>query len=201
MCRLLARDPRGSRPPPGGGRMSADVQVAVLGARRVERSASSRSIGRARPVVTLTAFALLALYGALRWATMLAPEPVWRTVGLVAVAVAIAALGPLAHARAPGARLVAVALVVLGVIALFPISGYPLEWARHLRIAVSARAIDDGLASLPRVVVPFKGHLHWTRAVLELGAAMLLLGGALTLASSRRPFGEARLAGAALPMV
>ena len=57
------------------------------------------------------------------------------------------------------------------------------------------------MAALPLVIVPYHSRDPWTTAVILLGAGLLLIGGALTLASSRRPVGEARLAGAALPMV
>ena len=84
---------------------------------------------------------------------------------------------------------------------MFPLSGFPLHWALHLQIARTADAINNGMASLPLVIVPYHSRDPWTTAVIVLGAGLLLLGGALTLASSRRPVGEARLAGAALPMV
>ncbi len=47
----------------------------------------------------LVAYAALALYGALRWGTLMNPEPTWRLLGLVALAAAIFALGSAALAR------------------------------------------------------------------------------------------------------
>ncbi|MGO9754565.1 MAG: transglutaminase-like domain-containing protein [Solirubrobacteraceae bacterium] len=179
--------------------MSSVPQVAVLGAKRRERAAAAS--GRGRPLPTLLAFAVLGVYGVLRWGTMLAHEPIWRLLGLVAVAVLVAALGEAAHAHARDLRIPAIVAIALCAIAVIPISGFPLHWVAHLRIARTARAIGDGLSALPSVIVPYDGSRHWTSAVIVLGAGLLLLAGALELASSRRPHGEARLTGVALAMI
>ncbi|MGO9898888.1 MAG: transglutaminase-like domain-containing protein [Solirubrobacteraceae bacterium] len=178
--------------------MSSGSQVAVLGARRRERCAAASP--RGRPRLTLLAFALLGVYGVLRWGTMLAHEPTRRLFGLVAVSVAVAVLGELAHTHAREQRIAAIVAIALCVIAVIPISGFPLHWVLHLRIDRTARAIGDGLSALPSVNVPYDGSRHWTEAVIVLGAGLLLLAAALELASSRRPHGAARLAGVALAM-
>lgn len=181
--------------------MSAEAHVAVLGSGRVERRSGARAAPAGRPFVTLLAFGLLGLYGILRWATMLAAPPLGRMLGLVALSIVIAALGGVAHSRERAVRIAATVAIVIGSLAVFPLSGFPLHWALHLQIARIADAISNGIAALPLVIVPYHSRDPWTTAVIVLGAGLLLLGGALTLASSRRPVGEARLAGAALPMV
>jgi transglutaminase-like putative cysteine protease len=178
--------------------VSSGSQVATLGTRRREGSAAASP--RGRPRLTLLAFALLGVYGVLRWGTMLAHEPTWRLFGLVAVAVAVAALGEPAHAHAREQRIAAIVAIAVCAVAVIPISGVPLHWVLHLRIDRTARAIGDGLSTLPSVNVPYDGSRHWTEAVIVLGAGLLLLAAALELASSRRPHGAARLAGVALAM-
>ena len=46
-----------------------------------------------RPVIRLLAFGALGLYGVLRWGTLLSPAPTWRLLGLLALAIALAARG------------------------------------------------------------------------------------------------------------
>jgi transglutaminase-like putative cysteine protease len=181
--------------------VSAGAQVAVLGAGRRGEPVRERRETVRRPLFTLGAFALLGVYGVVRWATMLTPEPIWRLLGLVALSVAIAALGSAIHGRPPELRIPGIVAIVVGAVAVVPVSGFPLRWAVHLRLAVTYRAIRHGMHALPSVIVPYDGVVRWTTPVIVLGAGLLLLGAALTLASARRPVGEARLAGAALPMI
>ena len=68
---------------------------------------------------------------------------------------------------------------------MFPIAGIPFTWIRHVRIAVTANAIGQGLTALPNVLVPYLGINEWVRVVIVLGAGVLLLDAAL-LAASRR---------------
>jgi transglutaminase-like putative cysteine protease len=167
---------------------------------------------------TLVAFVLLAGYGTLRWATMLAHPPAARLAGLIALACAAAALGAATRAGDPRVAFAGNVAIVVAALAMLPLAGIPLTWIVHARIAVIARAIDEGLSTLPGVLVPYRGADEWTRVVIVLGDGMLLLGGALTLATSqRRPargqldagglrdggawVGAARLAGAALPLI
>ena len=74
-------------------------------------------------------------------------------------------------------------------------------WVRHVRIAVTADAIDQGLSALPHVLVPYNGINEWVRTVIMLGAGVLLLDAALMVAFAPRPLGELRRAVAALPLV
>ena len=188
--------------------MSATPQVAVLGAGRFNTNAASARRRRAPDgVLTLVAFALLGAYGLIRWATMLSHPHVGRLTGLLALALAVTALGWSAHDAPRLLRLALTAGCVLGGLAMIPMSGFPFAWFWDVRIAVQFRAIGHGLSTLPGVIVPYKGHDRATASVITLGAGMLLLGGALTLAAARRrprPGGaarEARLVGAALPLV
>ena len=156
---------------------------------------------------TVVAFALLAAYGVLRWATMLTAPPAGRMAGLIALACLIAALGGGLHADRAGGRAGAGIMIAVAALAMIPMAGIPLQWFAHARVAATAGAIEEGISQLPGVLVPYRGSDPWTRAVIVLGAGMLMLGAALTLATSRRGdsggrrVGEARLAGAALPLV
>jgi transglutaminase-like putative cysteine protease len=181
--------------------VSSGAQVAVLGPHRIEPPAARPLRVDRRPLVTLAAFGLLGSYGVLRWGTMLSPEPGWRLLGLVALALVIVALGPAAHAERSDVRAGAVAGMVVASIAIIPMSGFPLRWLLHLRIAVAWRGIGNGLSALPTVVVPYGGPQRFTTAVIVVGAGLLLLVAALTLATARRPFGEVRLGAAAVPLI
>jgi transglutaminase-like putative cysteine protease len=179
--------------------MSTGAQVAVLDARGVKHTRlRADPDAAARPLIRLIAFAALGLYGALRWGTMLSPMPTGRMLGLLAVAVALAAAGPALRARS---RLLLVGAIVVAVILLFAIAGLPWRWIRHLRFAISADAIDEGLSSLPRAYIPYNGINEWVRMVIVLGGGLLLLLAAISLAFAPRSVGEVRRAAAAVPLV
>lgn len=146
----------------------------------------------------LAAFAAFGLYGALRWATLLHPSPTWRAVGLVAVSTAVVAIGVALQGRA---RPLLVFGAVLALLATFAFSGVPFHWVRHLRIYATANGIGEGLSGLPRALVPYSGLNQWIREVMLLGAGVLLLTSALTLALAPRPLSETRRAAAALPLL
>jgi transglutaminase-like putative cysteine protease len=148
--------------------------------------------------VRLATFAVLAAYGADRWATLERGAPTWRLLGLLALALALVAGGPIVRRRS---RTLAAALAVIAVIALFPLAGVPLAWVVHVRIAVTASAIGEGLSALPGVLVPYAGVDEWVRLVIALGAAVLLIDAAVMLALAPRDAGDLRRAGAALPLV
>ncbi len=113
------------------------------------------------------------------------PAPTGRLIGLVAVAVALAGLGPVmiererAGAAHRGATdpltAVGAPLALIAVLAVFPIAGVPLEWTTHLRVSVTADGIGQGLSALPGILVPYAGINEWVRTVIVLGAAVLLL--------------------------
>ncbi len=90
---------------------------------------------------------------------------------------------------------------IVALLAALALSGVPLAWIRHARIAVTANAIGAGLSALPRASVPYSGINDWVRVVNVLGAGVLLLDAALVLAFTTKALGDLRRAGAALPLV
>jgi hypothetical protein len=192
--------------------VSSTTQVAVL-------ASLGREAGPSRPatrtgdhlLVRLTAFTALGLYGVLRWGTLMKPAPTWRLVGLLALAVALAGLGPVlverertvaaSNGRSDAISLVGAPLALLAVVLAFPVAGIPLGWIIHLRVAVTADAISQGLSALPGILVPYTGINDWARVVMNLGAAVLLLDAGMLLAFAPPALGDIRRAGAALPLI
>jgi hypothetical protein len=153
---------------------------------------------RRRVVVRLTTFGALGLYGTDRWMTLMRDPPVWRLIGLLALAVALAGIVPWVRRRG------GVAAGVLGVglmLAALPMAGLRWHWVVHLKIADSVTRIGDGLQALPNVLVPYLGFDHGVRLVIVLGAAVLLLDGAAVIGFAPRTFGDGRRAAAALPLL
>jgi transglutaminase-like putative cysteine protease len=157
----------------------------------------STPVGR-RGVVRLAAFTLLGVYGVLRWATLLSPAPGARLFGLLGLALVVA--GPVGWLRGRSATAALVAALV-AVLALLALAGIPVAWIVHVRIAVTAREIGNGLGALPHVLVPYDGINETVRLVTVLGAGILLLDGALVLAWTPPEAGEARQVIAVLPLV
>lgn len=192
--------------------MSSTTQVAVLaplgtdaGPSRVARRSGDR------PFVRLVAFTALGLYGVLRWGTLMKPAPTWRLLGLLVLAVALAGIGPALLEReravaAAGGRgepvsALGAPLALLAVLLAFPVAGIPVAWIIHLRVAVTADGISQGLSALPGILVPYSGVNEWARVVMLLGAAVLLLDAGLLLAFAPPALGDVRRAGAALPLI
>src|SRR5947209_779931 len=98
--------------------------------------------------------------------------PGWRLLGLLALALILVVAGTVARRRSFALALVLVALAAL---AMLPLAGVPLNWLLHVRIAVTASAIGDGLSALPGVLVPYTGVDEWVRLVISLGAGVLLI--------------------------
>jgi transglutaminase-like putative cysteine protease len=73
-----------------------------------------------------------------------------------------------------------------------------VSWLYHARVAAIANGVGQGLSALPGVLVPYLGVNPWVRIVISLGAGLLLLGAALTIAT-RSP-SEARRAASALQL-
>ncbi len=180
--------------------MSAGSEVAVLVPAGTTRARSRRAAPstRDRPLLRLVSFAALGLYGTLRWATLISPAPVWRLVGLLGLAVLLVGAGIVIGGRS---RVAMAVLTVLSVLAAFAVAGVPFSWVRHLRIAVTADGIGQGLSSLPRVLLPYLGINQWTQTVILLGAAVLLLDAALIVALSPRRLGDGRRAAAATALI
>ena len=179
--------------------MSSGAQVAILDSRGVRRTRPrSETHPDEQPAIRILAFAALALYGALRWGTMLSPVPVARMLALVALASAIVAFGPLLRER----KAAVIALAGLAAfVALFALAGIPLSWIRHVRIAVTAQAIGEGIADLYQAFMPYNGVNQSIRLVIVLGGGLLLVLAALPLVIGPRPLGEWRRAASAFPLV
>lgn len=173
-------------------------QVAVLGARG--RIGLARDTASAyRPVVRLLTFGALALYGTLKWSTLITGgRTVPRLLALLAVALLLAAGRPL---LARQSRLLAAGATVVALVAVFPLAGVPLEWVVHLRIAVAANAIGEGLSALPQALVPYSGVDPYVTMVIVLGGAVLLFDAALLVAFAPPAMEDLRRVGAALPLV
>jgi len=192
--------------------VSSTTQVAVLApiGRDAPPSRRFAQTGE-RPLIRLIAFAALGLYGVIRWGTLMNPAPTWRLIGLLGLAVALAAVGPVLlerervvaaeHGRTESVSAVGAPLAVLAFLAIFPISGVPLGWVTHLRVAVTADGIGQGLSALPGILVPYSGINQWAQTVILLGAAILLLDAGLLLAFAPPVLGDIRRAGAALPLI
>jgi transglutaminase-like putative cysteine protease len=128
----------------------------------------------------------------------MSPAPTWRLLGLLGLATVVVGAGPLLGRR--GWRLAAPASI-LAIVGMLAIAGVPLGWLWHIRIAVSGRAIGQGLSALPGLLLPYVGINEWVRLVILLGAGILLLDAAILLAFAPPALGDARRAGAALPLV
>jgi transglutaminase-like putative cysteine protease len=153
---------------------------------------------RRRAVVRLATFGALGLYGTDRWMTLMRNPPVWRLIGVFALALALAGIVPVVRRYNRGAA------GVLGVgliLAALPMAGLRWHWVVHLKIADSVTRIGDGLQALPNVLVPYLGSDHGVRLVIVLGAAVLLLDGAAVIGFAPRTFGDGRRAAAALPLL
>ncbi len=193
--------------------MSTNTQVAVLAPLRKDQGPRPRAIakGHDRPLIRLVSFGALGLYGVVRWGTLMNPAPTGRLVGLLAVALLLAGLGPvLVERERAGAALrgatepltaLGAPIALIAILAVFPISGVPLSWTIHLRVADTANGIGQGLSALPGILVPYGGINTWARIVILLGAAVLLLDAALLLAFAPPALGDIRRAGAALPLL
>ncbi len=196
--------------------MSSTTQVAVLAPLGQEAGSGRQSARTAeRPLVRLIGFAALGLYGVVRWGTLMTPAPTWRLLGLLALAVALAGVGPvlLEREREVAARAgrngggrdlisqVGAPMALVAILAAFPLAGVPLAWIVHLRVAVTVNGIGQGLSALPGILVPYSGINEWARIVMLLGAAVLLLDAAMLLAFAPPALGDVRRAGAALPLI
>lgn len=183
--------------------MSAGAaRIAVPGAGRsgIVDQTREASPDAAAPVVRLMAFAALALYGTLRWSSLLTGAR-GRLLGLLALALLLAAARPVLSRR--GARL-AVAIAILVLVAMpaaLVVAGIPVGWIVHVRIGAIASAIAEGIPALPQVLLPYTGDDRAVRLAIVLGAGLLLLGAALLVAFAPPVMEGLRRAGAALPLV
>jgi transglutaminase-like putative cysteine protease len=182
----------------GEPRLGADA-VVLLPADRARGGTERQPAALAeRPRIRLISFAALGLYGTIRWGTLLSPAPTWRLLGLWALAMALAASGLMIRVHR---RIAITLLAAIAAILVLPLSGIPIRWVTHERVAVTANAIGTGLSALPRALVPYNGINDWLRMVIVMGAGVLLLDGGLMLAFAPRPLSDLRRAAAALPLV
>jgi hypothetical protein len=177
--------------------VSVGAEVSVLGPRWAMPSAAGARSGE-RPVVRIVTFAAFGLYGTLRWSELMSPAPTWRLLAVLGVAVLVVALGTALEGRP---RWLVAMAGVLGAIAILALAGVPAEWVRHVRLAVGADAIGQGISALPNALVPYLGINHWVRVVIILGAGVLLLDAAMLVAFAPRSPGDVRRAAAALPLI
>jgi transglutaminase-like putative cysteine protease len=177
------------------------LSILPAAGRAQAQSVAAHPSARARPVVRLLAFAALATYGALRWSVLLTPRPSARLLGVVALAVLAAGALPALMRRGRTGR----ALGLLGVIAVLlgalGLCGIPISLIRHAHVGAIANGIGQGFTALPRVTVPYVGVNDWARVVIMLGAAVLILDAGLVLGFAPAALGDARRAGAALPLI
>ncbi|MBV8430304.1 MAG: hypothetical protein JO244_04030 [Solirubrobacterales bacterium] len=175
----------------------SNAQVAVLGMRGQvvpdRRSAASRP-----QTVRLVAFGVLGVYAAARWSSLLTGGTHGRLIGILGLALMLAAGRPVIAVRS---RLLAALFTALILVAAFPVAGVPLHWVLHFRLAVMANAIGQGLSGLPQALIPYTGFDPWVRLDIVLGGAVLLFDAALLLAFAPREMDDLRRAGAALPLV
>jgi transglutaminase-like putative cysteine protease len=165
---------------------------------RASRAPRRELTSTGRTVIRLITFAALGLYGILRWARLTASAPTGRLLALLGLAVVLVAAVTVLRRFGPVPAVLAAGLLCL--LAL-PVAGLPWHEFVHVKIAVSARHIGDGLSGLPAAIVPYSGANHWVRTVITLGAAVLLLDAAVVLAFAPEAFGDLRRAGAALPLI
>jgi transglutaminase-like putative cysteine protease len=166
-----------------------------------ERAGTRRSeppSARVAWLIRVTSFAALAAYGLLRWATLLQPAPTGRLLGLLALSVVLVAIVP--QLRILGSP-PAIAAAVLVVLVALPMAGLNWHDFLHLRVVAAVREIGSGLSGLPGSYVPYIGDSPAIRLVITLGAAVLLLDGAVVLSFASGALSEARRAAAALPLI
>ena len=137
-----------------------------------------------------------------RWATLLSPRP-----DLASARAAGAGGRAGRRRRAPSCAATARVPGASSTGACVPARRCPLAGLRwhsfvHVRIARQrSRYIGDGLVALPNALVPYTGTSHAVRTVIVLGAAVLLLDAAARAGLRAPRLGDARRAGAALPLI
>jgi transglutaminase-like putative cysteine protease len=180
--------------------VSTVAQPAVL--RTIVRGGSStgelRAPARPRLVIRLITFAALGGFGVIEWGKLVKPAPTGRLLGLLGLALVLVAVGPLMRRYR---RLLVPVVAVVALLGALAVCGVPVGWITHVRIAVTADWIGQGLQALPGIFIPYTNINESVRLVILLGAAVLLLDGALLLAFAPPALGDLRRAGAALPLV
>ena len=128
-------------------------------------------------IARLSAFALLACFGARTWGRMVEPAAGGALTAALIPALGVAALliaaarrrlGPRARA---GATLLAVAVLLLVALVAAKV---PLHFLGPRAWDELAAGINQGLSTVPNVRVPYHGVDEWTRIVIVLGGGVLV---------------------------
>jgi transglutaminase-like putative cysteine protease len=136
-------------------------------------------------------FTLLAAFGALRWATLVAPAAAGRMLAAVVLAAAIAPIAVVTGRRTA----VIAALAVVQVLVVLVAAGAPVRLLLPDAWGTLASGVGQGISALPGLNVPYRGLDEWTRTVLlACGAGLVVLAGWVAL----RPAARVPVAGAAL---
>jgi uncharacterized protein (DUF58 family) len=146
---------------------------------RAARTRYGAGPSRGRGYSAEAGFALLAAYGLLRWATMVRAVDPLRWIGLAVIATAL-----VAARRLP--RSFVAALGLIAALAAVPISGFPLSWVTHMRLAVMSRTISGAISELSAIVVPYASTENAIRATIVLLAGLLLVLAGAVYATTRR---------------
>jgi transglutaminase-like putative cysteine protease len=147
-------------------------------------------------------FAALALYGTVRWATLLPRSDQNRLFLALGVAVACAAAVRLLPGGAGTRWRWAIACVALsGLLVALAVAGYPLGWVLALHLGRLGTRVGMGISRLSGVLVPYRGADRSITGVIVLGAALLLLCAGLTFGTVRGTPGTGRLGLAAMPLL
>jgi transglutaminase-like putative cysteine protease len=136
----------------------------------------------------LIAFAVLAVYGALRWTSLLAPRPS-GTAWLAVIAALAGAAGLIGARRVAGRlRIGATAGVTLAtLVAAFLVAGIPARalWPKHWDELLSG--VGQGFDALPTMLVPYRGAPDgWPWRIVLLGGTLLVAVAALAAFWPRR---------------
>jgi transglutaminase-like putative cysteine protease len=146
-----------------------------------------------------TAAGLLAAFGALRWARLVAPAASGRMLAMLVATVALVAL----VLRAPPGRRrgAALALATVGeLVAILLLAGVPVHLLAPPYWGDLAGGIGQGLQGLPGAATPYAGPDPWARAVILAGGGLLLgLAAVVCVPAARGGLGTR--ARAALPLL
>ena len=109
-------------------------------------------------MIRLVSFAALALYGAVRWATLLSPSPTWRLLGLFALAVLVGGAVPVLRRYGPAPGVVSDRCGLPDRPA--PVAGCGGTRSCTCGSRSALALIGDGLVGLPNALVPYTGSSH-----------------------------------------
>lgn len=165
---------------------------------------ASRTLVPARSA-RLGGFAVLALWGAFRWARLVVPGAALALAGMLILAVAWGAAFEFAgRSRRPRAALAIVVaagglIVLAGVLLLAGVPGSIVLSARNWGSLTSG--ISDGVQGLPNAPTPYDGANEWIRWITLAGGGILLAAGAVAVVRLPARAGLTARACAATPLV